>query len=214
MILPIILHHNSSKEYTERLKNELCVGRCRIYDSSRNKTHFTQSFNNAIKDVINLADKRMIPPFDYVMICNNDIDLNRYQVPALEKSIKGKVGIFSPVVNSPHTAVMSKKGDKVFRQVPWVEFVCPIIHRDVIEAIGLLDTGMPRGWGIELDYCYRAKQAGFSTYLVQDVSVHHYGHKSQDNQDEYRHYANIEMNDRLREKYGDKWQEVLKYPQW
>jgi GT2 family glycosyltransferase len=148
------------------------------------------------------------------MICNNDIDLHYEQVHQLEDLVKGKKGIFSPVVNSPHNAVMSKVGEDQMRQVPWVEFVCPIISKDVVKKIGLLDNKMPRGWGIELDYCYRAKQAGFSTNLIQTVSVHHFGHKSQDNQDEYRHYANIEMNDRLREKYGDNWQEVLKYPQW
>jgi len=109
---------------------------------------------------------------------------------------------------------MHKQGDAVQRKVPWVEFVCPIISKDVVKRIGLLDTGMPRGWGVELDYCYRAKQAGFNTNLIQTVSTHHYGHKSQSDHAEYSHYANIEMNDRLREKYGDNWQEILNYPQW
>lgn len=207
MIMPIILHHDSSQEYTDMLKMSLCGVGYKVYDSSTNNTHFTESFNNAIDMVAN-------EDWDYVMLCNNDINLTADQLEALYVLFNNKIGIFSPVVNSPHNAVMSKIGDDTFRQVPWVEFVCPIIHRYVIEKIGYLDNKMPRGWGIELDYCYRAKQAGFSTNLIQTVSVHHYGHKSQADHGEYSHYANIEMNDRLKEKYGDNWQEVLSYPQW
>ena len=209
MILPIILHHDTSTEYTDLLKHSLGHIDYRIYNSSINQTHFTESFNRAIQEVPESQGF-----YNYLMICNNDISLTATDLEALEIILNGERGIFSPVVNSPHAGVMSKKGDKVFRQVPWVEFVCPIIHRDVIEAIGLLDEGMPRGWGIELDYCYRAKKAGFNTYLVQDIAIHHYGHKSQADHGEYSHYANIEMNDRLTEKYGANWQEVLNYPQW
>jgi GT2 family glycosyltransferase len=209
MIIPIILHHDSSKEYTKQLDNNLSGVKRFVYNSSAGNTSFTHSFNYCLE-----STKPFYEYLDYIMICNNDIDLTDNQVELLDNILDGRVGIFSPVVNSPHNAVMSKIGDDQMRQVPWVEFVCPIIHKDVIETIGMLDRKMPRGWGVELDYCYRAKQAGFSTYLIQDVSVHHYGHKSQSDHAEYSHYANIEMNDRLREKYGDNWQEVLKYPQW
>lgn len=209
MILPIILHHDTSTEYTNLLKHSLGHIDYRIYNSSINQTHFTESFNRAIKEV---SENQGF--YDYVMICNNDISLTSRDVEMLEVALNGRKGIFSPVVNSPHSAVMSKYGNDLIRQVPWVEFVCPIIHRDVIEAIGLLDEGMPRGWGIELDYCYRAKKTGFNTYLVQDIAIQHYGHKSQADHGEYSHYANIEMNDRLKEKYGDNWPEVLNYPQW
>jgi GT2 family glycosyltransferase len=207
MIFPIVLHHNSSTEYTVQLIGKIMPRSGHIVDSSKLGTHFTESFNVALETF-------MQSKFSHVMICNNDIDLDYDRLIQLENVVKGKKGIFSPVVNSPHTAVMHKQGDAVQRKVPWVEFVCPIISKDVVKEIGLLDTKMPRGWGIELDYCYRAKQAGFNTNLIQTVSVHHYGHKSQVDHEEYSHYANIEMNDRLREKYGDKWQEVLKYPQW
>lgn len=209
MILPIILHHDTSTEYTDLLKHSLGHIDYRVYDSSINQTHFTKSFNRAIQEVLESQGV-----YDYVMICNNDISLTARDVEMLEVALNGRKGIFSPVVNSPHARVMSRYGNDLIRQVPWVEFVCPIIHRDVIEAIGLLDEGMPRGWGIELDYCYRAKKAGFGTYLVQDIAIQHYGHKSQADHGEYSHYANIEMNDRLTEKYGDNWQEVLNYPQW
>jgi GT2 family glycosyltransferase len=207
MIFPIVLHHNSSTEYTNALWDRLEARVPFIIDSSKLGTHFTDSFNFALQAF-------MQSKFSHAMICNNDINLDYDKLIQLENAVRRKKGIFSPVVNSPHTAVMHKQGDAVQRKVPWVEFVCPIISKSVVKEIGLLDTGMPRGWGIELDYCYRAKKAGFNTYLIQDVSVHHYGHKSQTDHGEYSHYANIEMNDRLREKYGDNWQEILNYPQW
>jgi hypothetical protein len=207
MIIPIILHHDTSVEYTDNLMERLIPRASFIIDSNKYKTQFTDSFNLALEAF-------MQSKFSHVMVCNNDIDLDYDRLIQLEDLVKGRKGIFSPVVNSPHNAVMSKIGDDQMRQVPWVEFVCPIIHKDVIKVIGLLDDKMPRGWGIELDYCYRAKQARFNTYLVQDIAIHHYGHKSQADHGEYSHYANIEINDRLTKKYGDNWQEVLKYPQW
>lgn len=207
MIFPIVLHHNSSTEYTNVLWDRLEARIPFIVDSSKLGTHFTESFNVALETF-------MRSKFSHAMICNNDIDLDYDRLIQLENAVRRKKGIFSPIINSPHSAVMSKKGNATYRKVPWVEFVCPIIHKDVVKAVGLLDTGMPRGWGIELDYCYRARKAGFNTYLVQDIAIHHYGHKSQVDHREYSHYANIEMNDRLREKYGDNWQEVLNYPQW
>jgi GT2 family glycosyltransferase len=73
---------------------------------------------------------------------------------------------------------------------------------------------MPRGWGIELDYCYRAKQVGFSTNLIQTVSVHHYGGKSYSNREEHCHLSSNEMHSRLIEKYGENWYGILEYPQW
>jgi hypothetical protein len=207
MIFPIILHHDTSVEYTDNLMERLIPRASFIIDSNKYKTQFTDSFNLGLRAFIQSK-------FSHVMICNNDIDLDYDRLIQLENAVRRKKGIFSPVVNSPHNAVMSRVGDDQIRQVPWVEFVCPIISKDVVKQIGLLDEGMPRGWGIELDYCYRAKKAGFNTYLVQDIAIHHYGHKSQSDHEEYSHYANIEMNGRLREKYGDNWQEVLKYPQW
>jgi hypothetical protein len=202
-----MLHHNTSIEYTVQFIGRIAPRTGYLVDSSELHTQFTESFNLGLETFLKSK-------FSHVMICNNDIDLHYEQLHQLENAVKRKKGIFSPVVNSPHSAVMSKQGNATYRKVPWVEFVCPIISKDVVKEIGLLDTGMPRGWGIELDYCYRAKQAGFSTNLIQTVEIYHYGHKSQIDHKEYSHYANIEMNDRLKEKYGDNWQEVLKYPQW
>ncbi|MGA1050407.1 MAG: glycosyltransferase family 2 protein, partial [Minisyncoccia bacterium] len=194
MILPIILHHDTSAEYTNQLKHNLGhIDYC-VYDSSVNKTHFTESFNRAIQEV---PESQAF--YDYVMICNNDISLTARDVEMLEVALNSRKGIFSPALNSPHWRVMSREGNESLREVPFVEFECHIIHREVIKAVGLLDEGMPRGWGIELDYCYRAKMAGFGIYLVQDIAIYNYGHKSQVDHGEYSHYANIEMNDRLRE---------------
>jgi hypothetical protein len=207
MIFPIILHHDSSQEYTNALIKQLEPRTAFIINSSVLGTHFTDSFNLALEAF--LASK-----FSHAMICNNDIDLDYDRLIQLENAVKNKKGIFSPIVNSPHAGVMHKQGDAVQRKVPWVEFVCPIISKSVVKKIGVLDTGMPRGWGIELDYCYRAKQVGFSTNLIQTVSVHHYGGKSYSNREEHCHLSSNEMHSRLIEKYGENWYGILEYPQW
>ncbi len=211
MIYPIILHHDKSVEYTKSLEANLFGREYDIIDSSALHTSFTQSFNIAcIKAYTHfLANK-----YTHVMICNNDISLNSSQLDILDQKIGNMDGIFTPSANSPHHSVMSAVGSDDLREVPWIEFICPIISFSVIDTIGLLDTKLLHGWGVELDYCYRASLQNFKTYLVQNVIVHHYEHRSQDNHNNYRHHANSEMNHVLRGKYGDGWQEILKYPQW
>jgi len=210
MIYPIILHHDLSTKFTKRL-----VGRIdrehAVVDSSKLETQFTESFNiGIIKGILKMIDSE----FTHVMICNNDITMAEGHLEELDKIVKGKSGIFSPSCNSPHKGVMTPVGTDELREVPWVEFIAPIFSKDVLVKTGILDKDLSYGWGVELDYCYRAKNRGFKTSLCQGVGIHHEEHQSQANQAEYAHTAGQEMHHVLQTKYGDNWQEILNYPQW
>ncbi|MEM9011018.1 MAG: glycosyltransferase [Pseudomonadota bacterium] len=59
-------------------------------------------------------------------------------------------------------------------RVPLLNGFCLAIHRRLIEAVGLLDeTGFPRGYGEEDDYCLRAAGAGFGLAVAPDTYVFH-----------------------------------------
>jgi GT2 family glycosyltransferase len=68
-------------------------------------------------------------------------------------------------------------------EVPMLNGFCLAIKRSVIERIGLLDAeSFPDGYGEEIDYCFRAADAGFRAIVADSVYVFHaksrsYGHE-------------------------------------
>ena len=57
--------------------------------------------------------------------------------------------------------------------VGWVQGSCILIRREVIEAIGHLDEDFFL-FSEEVDYCYRARRAGFTAYQVPQARIVHY----------------------------------------
>lgn len=211
MIYPIILHHEKSKNYTDMLISRLEDYPFEVIDSSYLKTKFSESFNiGLIKGYSYCLDNN----FDHIMICNNDISLKKENILFLNSLIQNKEGIFTPYCNSPHKSVMNPIGDQDIRKVPWIEFICPIIHKNVIKNIGLLDLDMRHGWGVEVDYCYRASLDNYNSFLIQSCGIEHYEHQSQDDHSSYCDIAGWEMNHFLMQKYGPNWHSLLQYPQF
>lgn len=200
-----VMDHENSREYTRQLVEQL--PNVEVYDSSMHNTRFTESFNNCLKMGLERGD-------EYIGVWNNDIFVNSSQMGVFWRTIRGRVGIFHLACNSPHHKVMTPVGSEPLRRVPWVEFVAPVFHREVVEKVGLLDPDMSYGWGVELDYCYRAKMQGYDTMLVQNDSMKHFGHKSQASHSEYIAKASPEMHQVLEQKYGKDWNKKLNYPQW
>lgn len=60
-------------------------------------------------------------------------------------------------------------------ETDWVEGSCFWIRRDVIEAIGPLDPIFAPGYFEELDFCRRARRAGFRVGLVATATIAHHG---------------------------------------
>lgn len=208
MIHPIILHHELSAEYTQMLTDRLHGVNYEIYDSSLNQTPFSVSFNNAMSIFMKKPDE-----YTHVMVLNNDISLNADQFMHLQNVVGSMDGIFSPSSNSPHPEVMAVYGQAKTRTVPWLEFICPIISRSVIESTGMLDDQMSLGWGIDIDYCYRASKNNMKCTLIQDCVIEHYEHKSQKSHRQYGLMAQLEMDTVLNEKYGQDWRKILKFKQ-
>jgi len=199
-----ILDHENSRKYTQELTSSISPYPYIVYDSSKHRTSFTSSFNRSLMAFM------LLNKSNWVMVCNNDIDLDYDRLVELENILeRSPQGIYSPLVSSFFDFMFTKKNENLFSSTPWLEFVCPIIHKDVIRSIGLLDEKLTLGYGIDIDYCYRARNLGYGINLIQNVFVRHFGHKSQENRQEYNNTAVQEMEKVLLNKYGADWKSKL-----
>lgn len=194
MIDFVVLSHKNSQKYTDGIVKK--VPSVNVYHSHLHKTPFTVSFNNALQN----------SSAEWVAPINNDINIDQRHVDILNKTVASLLpGIYSPKVNSPHHHMHANLTDEAILFTKWIELVCPIIHKNVIEKVGLLDESMPLGYGVDYDYGYRARRYNFRVGVLQNVKVHHYEHRSQDNHIKYRDEASKEMNAALSKKYGKNW---------
>ena len=77
----------------------------------------------------------------------------------------------NPVRYLAQPLVLRLWGDIGNKMVDWVCGACLLIRRSVIEKIGLLDNYM---FGEDVDWCYRAKQAGWLVFHLGEARIIHY----------------------------------------
>jgi hypothetical protein len=100
---------------------------------------------------------------DFVLM-NDDIELKTAEaLPMLERTL----------AEHPQAGIIAGGEADGYKAAPWVAFGCPIIRRAMYDAIGPLDEGfIGYGWE-DVDYCRRAKAAGWEVGLVGGVGLSH-----------------------------------------
>lgn len=81
-----------------------------------------------------------------------------------------RIGVLSRLLRG-HVVAMTMAGTPA-RRVDWVSGASMMVRRRVVEAIGGLDEGFFLYFE-ETEFCYRARQAGFSTWYVPASQVMH-----------------------------------------
>ena len=69
------------------------------------------------------------------------------------------------------------KPDDAIAEVDWVTGACLLARREALDQVGLLDDGYFM-YSEELDWCYRAKAAGWKVVYFPEAQVIHYGGQS------------------------------------
>jgi len=77
---------------------------------------------------------------------------------------------FTPLRYLFHPFMLSSRGDIGDRDVDWVPGACLMIRQTVIAQIGLLDSFM---FGEDLDWCVRARKAGWRVYHMGHARIIH-----------------------------------------
>jgi GT2 family glycosyltransferase len=91
--------------------------------------------------------------------------------------------------------------ERRFPRVPFLNGFCLLVKRDVITRVGSFDeVAFPYGYGEEIDYCLRARQAGLELAVADHVYIFHARSKSYGR--EKRIALSAESRPRLDEKHG------------
>jgi hypothetical protein len=99
-------------------------------------------------------------------------------------------------------------------QVPFVEFTAPMFRTLHLWLLGDADEAMPY-WGMDLDWSYRATQAGYNLKVsparVQHVYLRHQQQKHPIStfREQLRAYHHKHTEAALVQKYGPKWEQIL-----
>lgn len=100
------------------------------------------------------------------------------------------------------------------RQVSFVEFVCPLFNRNLIDKCPqIIDEDFTRGWGIDYLMTYWAHKLDYKIYNIDTVGTLHIPNTSHINhtqtktedQSTFLHTARVEMLSVLTAKYGRDW---------
>jgi GT2 family glycosyltransferase len=140
---------------------------------------------------------------------NNDVVVERGCLTAMVEVFArdGRVGIAAPLSSDPsvgHHADGPLGALGEYAVVRHVDNHAWAFSQRLVDVVGLPDERFGgAGWGANLDYCYRARAAGFLVAVSLGSWVRHLGGAEFGVDPEYRRKAAEERDRTLREKYGD-----------
>jgi GT2 family glycosyltransferase len=191
--LVMVLNHNR-KAYTDQLVESLRPYVGEEYDLgvmdngstdpneiSENTTHKTER-NCYYGGALNLAYKLMLdsPEYGSLLFMNNDIILHGHRFITRMREIMDNenYSILSPSVLQPEVtqcywSQMHNWGSPHTRDVKWVDFMCPLISRHVIEHIKEYDLDLIYGWGQDVYTGLVAEEQGWKIGVTDNIPVIH-----------------------------------------
>lgn len=190
--LVTILNHNLP-EYTNFLYDELKKHQTDSYDvfvfdnasSPEGKakvTHLATDENCYFGGAMNLMFDYILEnkEYDSLLFLSNDVLLHGYNfVDTLRKEmLEQDYTVLSPSViqvrlEQDMWKQMHNYGTKNVRQVPWVDYMSPLIHRRLIEEIKQFDMSMIYGWGLDLYSGIVCEQKGWKIGVVDYLTAVH-----------------------------------------
>jgi GT2 family glycosyltransferase len=188
--LAVILHYNT-KHFTDRLYRQLKPYENQDYDLvildngseiKPDNPSIRVDQNIFFGGGLNLAFQWVLdnPEYDSLLFLNSDLIIHGKDfVKTLRKELN-EYKIISPSVIQPeedqcYWPTMNSWYSKEIRQVPWVDFQCPLIHRDFIEHIKQYDDDLIYGWGNDVYSGYICNQNNWKIGVIDLATVVHLG---------------------------------------
>ena len=148
---------------------------------------------------------------DWVWMLNDDVAGVTW--PMLDELVEQaraipNCAVITPAFNSPHS-IFHPQGWIEARPVSWVDWCCPVVHRAAWEQIGGFDESVA-GYGADIDWCKRARDAGYTFAVCDWLQVHHIGSATALSEGVAGVQSDVgRMDAMLRRKWGRGWQELI-----
>lgn len=216
-----ILHYNTPKLLDDLLK---MVPEAMVVDNASNPPlnfpieigmlenfGFTGGWNAAIGILTDKGARNI--RYDALWLMNSDIVISRACIDRMKQVlVDPDVNIISPSFNCwMNTGRNQNSGG--LREVKVIEFTAPIIKTAVFEKIGLFDERFAKGWGVEFDFCHRAREAGYKIHVDDCSNFYHIGQQTigtlPGGYNGYGPAAQKELDKGMEQLYGRNWQHQL-----
>lgn len=205
----LILHFNTP-EMTERLC-QMVPGAIVIDNGSaehpyRGSNRCIRQENLGFTKGWNCAIKTLWEEFDVFWLMNSDIKISPASVKRVEWIVRAYPNIlfFTPAYNCWMKHCQPREGLGL-KETSVLEFTAPVINKKVFNKIGFFDELFAKGYGVDFDFCYRARKAGIRMYVDHKSSFYHWGHQTilkHEGIIQYKKEAEREMVSGLSHKYG------------
>lgn len=221
----LILHFN-----TPELTEELCrmVPGAIVIDNGstdkpyRGKNRCIRQENLGFTKGWNAAIKALFDEFDAFWLMNSDIQPQGGCVNRVEDILNNRPDVlfFTPTYNcwmkhcQPSSSKFQVPSSKLLVETNVMEFTAPVIRKKVFDKIGFFDEIFMRGYGVEFDFCYRARMAGIQMHVDHGSRFYHLGQQTISKHGgviSYSKVANAELHNGLRAKYGPNYGNLLLY---
>lgn len=132
---------------------------------------------------INFGSREAGAGYGYLMWLNNDTRLSRHFVRSLiEAALITRAAVTAPFYDCHwlhqrdlSAPVGTYAPSRKHYRAPFVDGTCMLVSARAARRLGLLDdvTFAPLGWGAEIDYCLRARDAGMTVVATRQAFLHH-----------------------------------------
>lgn len=181
----VIVVDNHSTDNTKKILSE--------YKDHDNFSYYCLDENYGFSGGVNYGFSRA--KGKYFIILNNDTLVTPGWIDRLIEAFNSDelIGIVSPITNyvgegpqvDPEAVEISPEAIDLYAQnivdrgVSYeshrLVFFCVAIRRELVDLIGLMDTGYVKGNFEDDDYCLRAILSGFKLAIAQNAFVYHFG---------------------------------------
>lgn len=119
---------------------------------------------------------QMLGGMDFMWVLNNDITgiteaLLRDMLDELQRN--EALAAVSPAISpNAHSSMHASQHGIALRYSNHIDFVCPLIRMKAWRDVGQFDEELA-GFGVDVDWCYRARQKGWKFAVLPQHVVHH-----------------------------------------
>lgn len=106
-----------------------------------------------------------------------DFTLSCYPFPNAQTIVWLHSGLYRYIHGKSYEKYLTQAQGNIPFATDWVNGSCMMLRRSVLKQVGLLDEDFFLFYE-EVDYCYRAKKAGFDVYQIPQAEIVHYQSKT------------------------------------